>query len=230
MGTGSVKNLASRHHHSHGMGMTASSVRGKLLKELQQQGIDDERVLQAMARIPRHEFVEEALKSDAYKNRALPIGQAQTLSQPYVVALMTQLLLADGPRKRVLEVGTGSGYQTAVLAELVDVVFSVERIRALSQVARRRMQSLGYRNVHFGYADGSLGWSPYAPYDGILVTAGSATVPDALLKQLDRGGRMVIPVGPQGSQSLRLIERTTHGLKQSDLAPVSFVPLLSGKS
>jgi protein-L-isoaspartate(D-aspartate) O-methyltransferase len=218
-----------RHHHSRGLGMTAASVRAKLLEELRQQGITDERVLEAMARIPRHEFVEEALKSDAYRNRALPIGHAQTISQPYVVALMTQALLGGGKRKKVLEVGTGSGYQTAVLAELVEIVFTVERIRPLTEVARQRLQAMGYRNVHFGYADGSLGWTPYAPFDGILVTAGAESVPAALTDQLAPGGRLVIPVGPRGGQSLLLIERGVRGLTRKDLGSVTFVPLLTGK-
>lgn len=209
--------------------MTAASVRDKLIDELRGQGIRDEKVLEAMARVPRHEFVEEALKSNAYQNRALPIGHAQTISQPYVVALMTQALLQEGKLKKVLEVGTGSGYQTAVLAELVEIVFTLERIRALTEVARTRLHALKYRNVHFGYADGMNGWTPYAPFDGILVTACAEEVPPALKEQLAPGGRMVIPVGPRGGQSLRLIERRTRGYRESDLGAVSFVPLLGGK-
>lgn len=193
--------------------------------------IKDEKVLAAMAKVPRHEFVDEALKTRAYENNALPIGHAQTISQPHIVALMTETLLNGKRPKRVLEVGTGSGYQTAVLAELVDVVFTVERIKPLSEVARKRLTALGYRNVHFGYADGMQGWIPYAPYDGILVTAGAESVPQALLDQLDRGGRLVIPVGPlRGGQTLRVIERRLGGgYKEQDIAAVSFVPLLSGK-
>ncbi|MGQ0528269.1 MAG: protein-L-isoaspartate(D-aspartate) O-methyltransferase, partial [Panacagrimonas sp.] len=188
-------NSATRHHHSRGLGMTSSKVREGLIQELRQQGIRDERVLEVMARIPRHEFVEEAFKGEAYKNRSLPIGNAQTISQPYIVALMTQAVLAGGTPKRILEVGTGSGYQTAVLAALVETVFTVERIRVLTESARTRLARLDVRNVHFGYADGTLGWPPYAPFDGIVVTAGGDTVPPALIEQLAVGGRLVIPVG-----------------------------------
>ncbi len=210
--------------------MASPASRQRLVDELRAQGVIDERVLAAIGRIARHDFVEEALRSEAYKNRPLPIGHAQTISQPYVVALMTQALLAAGPRKRVLEIGTGSGYQTAVLAELVETVFTVERIRPLSEQARGRLQQLGYRNVHFGYADGMQGWAPHAPYDGILVTAGAASVPPALTEQLAIGGRLLIPVGPQGAQALKLIERDAKGLRESVIASVSFVPLLAGKS
>lgn len=203
----------------------------RLVYELRRQGISEERVLAAIARVPRHEFVDDALKNRAYENNALPIGHAQTISQPYVVALMTQALL--GGRKlpqRVLEVGTGCGYQTAVLAELVQTVFTVERIKPLSEQARRRLASLHYRNIHFGYADGMNGWLPYAPYDGIVVTAGTETVPAALVQQLAPGGRLIIPVGPQGAQALKLIERRVAGTREQDLGRVSFVPLLPGKA
>ena len=211
--------------------MTSSRVRENLIQELRQQGIHDERVLEVMTKIERHQFVEEALKSEAYKNRALPIGHAQTISQPYIVALMTQAVMGGAtPTKRVLEVGTGSGYQTAVLAALVETVFTVERIRALTESARLRLASMNIRNVHFGYADGTLGWPPYAPYDGIVVTAGGTEIPQALIDQLAPGGRLVIPVGPTGAQSLRLIERTMRGTTvEQDLGGVTFVPLLTGK-
>lgn len=218
------------HHHSRGLGMTSSRVREALIQDLRQQGIGDERVLDAMSRIERHQFVEEAFKGEAYKNRALPIGHAQTISQPSTVALMTQAVLGGGTPKRVLEVGTGSGYQTAVLAALVETVFTVERIRALTESARTRLAALGIRNVHFGYADGMLGWSPYAPYDGIVVTAGGGEIPPALVEQLAPGGRLVIPVGPPGAQVLKLVERTPGGRTvERDLGPVTFVPLLPGK-
>jgi protein-L-isoaspartate(D-aspartate) O-methyltransferase len=212
--------------------MTSSRVRESLIQELRQQGIRDERVLEAMTRIERHQFVEEALKSEAYKNRALPIGHAQTISQPYIVALMTQAVMGAVPApRRVLEVGTGSGYQTAVLAALVETVFTVERIRALTESARTRLASLDIRNVHFGYADGTLGWPPYAPYDAIVVTAGGSEIPAALIDQLGVGGRLVIPVGPTGAQSLRLVERTARGKTvEQDLGGVTFVPLLTGKA
>ncbi|HKY91623.1 MAG TPA: protein-L-isoaspartate(D-aspartate) O-methyltransferase [Nevskiaceae bacterium] len=211
--------------------MTASSVRAALIKELRSDGIKDERVLEVMGRIPRHDFVEEAMKGEAYKNRALPIGHAQTISQPYIVALMTELLLGGkNSVKRVLEIGTGSGYQTAVLASLVETVFTVERLRALTETARARLNAMGYRNIHFGYADGTLGWPPYAPFDGIIVTAAGIDVPKALTDQLAVGARLVIPVGPPGAQSLRVMEKTAKGVTSHDVASVSFVPLLTGKS
>lgn len=223
--------MPNRHHHSRGLGLTSSAVRARLVDELRDQGVRDEKVLAAVGRIPRHEFVEDAWQAEAYRNRPLPIGHAQTISQPYVVALMTQALLQGRARpKRVLEVGTGSGYQTAVLAELVDVVFSVERIRPLTELARQRLERLGYRNVHFGYADGMLGWAPYAPFDGIIVTAGAARVPAALVEQLAPDGRLVIPVGPSGSQSLMLYEREGDHIRSHTLADVSFVPLLAGRA
>ncbi|MEQ1440220.1 protein-L-isoaspartate(D-aspartate) O-methyltransferase [Fontimonas sp. SYSU GA230001] len=206
-----------------------SSGQQRLVDELRRLGIDDERVLAAIAKVPRHDFVDDALKNRAYENSALPIGHAQTISQPYVVALMTQVLLKGRKPQRVLEIGTGSGYQTAVLAELVPTVFTVERLKSLSEQARRRLSALHYRNIHFGYADGMNGWLPYAPYDGILVTAGTEAVPAALVQQLAPGGRMVIPVGLQGAQSLRLIERRGAGIREADLGRVSFVPLLPGK-
>lgn len=212
-----------------GQDFVVSRRRRELVDRLRSEGIHDKAVLAAMEKIPRHEFVDELLKSRAYENTALPIGNAQTISQPIVVALMTQALLAGQKLKRVLEVGTGSGYQTAVLAELVENLFTVERIKPLTEQARKRLALLGYRNIHFGYADGMSGWSPYAPYDGIIVTAGAESVPKALTEQLAVGGRLLIPVGPQGRQSLRLIERSAHGLSEKDLAAVSFVPLLAGR-
>lgn len=208
----------------------APSGRIRLGEELRRIGIADEAVIAAMTKVPRHEFVDEALKTRAYENNALPIGHAQTISQPQVVALMTETLLQGKRLRRVLEIGTGSGYQTAVLAELVEIVYTVERIRPLSEAARKRLAALGYRNVHFGYADGMQGWMPYAPFDGILVTAAAESVPAALLEQLDRGGRLVIPVGPPGAQVLRVIDRRIAGYKEQDIAAVSFVPLLPGRS
>lgn len=221
-----------RHHHVRGLGMTSSNVRARLVDELRKAGVTDERVLAVIGRIARHEFVEEALASEAYKNRPLPIGHAQTISQPYIVGLMTQAVLGERTKKlpRVLEIGTGSGYQTAVLAELVETVFTVERLRPLTESARTRLQRLGYRNVHFGYADGMRGWAPYAPYDGIVVTAAAAEIPPALKEQLAVGGRLVIPVGPPGAQELQLVERDAQGYSERRLANVSFVPLLSGKA
>jgi protein-L-isoaspartate(D-aspartate) O-methyltransferase len=206
-----------------------AQAKSRLIEELRRQGIVDEKVLAAVARVPREQFLDEALKNRAYENNALPIGHAQTISQPYVVALMTQLVLDGKARARVLEIGTGSGYQTAVLAGLVETVFTVERIKPLSELARKRLATLGYRNVHFGYADGVAGWLPYAPYDGILVTAAAAEVPNALLDQLGPGARLVIPVGPPGMQSLRVIDKRAGRYREQDVAAVSFVPLLAGK-
>ncbi|WP_084196882.1 protein-L-isoaspartate(D-aspartate) O-methyltransferase [Solimonas soli] len=206
-----------------------ATARTRLLDEIRAAGVQDAAVLAALARVPREKFLDDALKNRAYENNALPIGHAQTISQPVVVAFMTQALTQGRRLERVLEVGTGSGYQTAVLAELVDTVFTVERIKPLSEVARTRLAALGYRNVHFGYADGMNGWLPYAPYKGILVTAGAERVPPALLEQLAPGGRLVMPVGPQGRQSLKLVERRGSSFREQDLGWVSFVPLLSGK-
>jgi protein-L-isoaspartate(D-aspartate) O-methyltransferase len=203
----------------------------RLLDELRAAGISDPRVIDAIARVPRHEFVEGAWRAEAYHNKPLQIGMSQTISQPYIVAVMTQVLLEGGPRKRVLEIGTGSGYQTAVLSGLVQIVYSVERIKALSEAARARLRDLSYRNIHFAYADGTLGWEAHAPYDGIIVTAGAMEVPEPLRAQLAPGGRLVIPVGPgQNAQSLKVIDRTSRGYVEQDVLPVSFVPLLTGRA
>jgi protein-L-isoaspartate(D-aspartate) O-methyltransferase len=217
------------HHHSRGLGLASDTSRRRLIDEVRSWGVRDERVLAALARVPRHEFLDDAFKGRAYENSALPIGQAQTISQPYIVALMTEAILKDGLPHKVLEVGTGSGYQTAVLAELVPVVFTVERLRRLSEQARRRLEALGYGNVLFTYADGMAGWAAHAPYDAIVVTAAAESVPPALVAQLAPGGRMVIPVGMPGVQSLRLITRGTGGVTTRALGDVSFVPLLAGK-
>lgn len=211
-------------------GMALAKARARFIEDLRKQGIHDERVLAAMNKIPRHEFVDSALHNQVYGNNALPIGHAQTLSQPTVVALMTQSLLNGKKLGRVLEIGTGSGYQTAVLAGLVDTVFTVERIRPLTETARKRLAALKYKNIHFGYADGMQGWLPYAPYNGIIVTAGAGEVPEALTQQLAPQGRLIIPVGPSGRQSLLLIEKTSRGLTQQVIASVSFVPLLAGRA
>lgn len=204
--------------------------RANLVAELRKQGISDERVLASIGRIPRHEFVDIGMQPRAYETNALPIGHAQTISHPYIVALMTQVLLNGKKLGRVLEIGTGSGYQTAVLAEFCDTVYTVERIKALTEVARKRLAAMKYRNIHFGYADGMNGWLPYAPYDGIIVTAGATEVPQPLLEQLAMGGRLVIPAGPANHQSLLLIGRTARGYTKQEIAPVSFVPLLGGRA
>jgi len=211
-----------------GIGMTSRRTRDRLIDRLKQEGIENNEVLEVMRGIPRHIFVDEALASRAYEDTALPIGFGQTISQPYVVARMTEALLRDGPVKKVLEIGTGSGYQAAILAKLAAEVYSVERIDALLKLARKRFQDLGIRNVRLKHFDGRLGWPEYAPYDGILATAAPAEVPGALLEQLAVGGRLVIPIGGRGTQELRLITRTGEGYEQELLDLVSFVPMLAG--
>lgn len=211
-----------------GIGMTSARTRERLVQRLKDNGIRDARVLERIREAPRHLFVDEALATRAYEDTALPIGHGQTISQPFVVARMTEALLAGGALKNVLEVGTGCGYQTAVLAPLVERVFTVERINALLIRARRTFRELGLRNVRAKHSDGSWGWPEHGPYDGILVTAAPEHIPEALLEQLADGGRLVIPVGPAGRQDLTLIERRGTVCEQSSLGPVSFVPLLGG--
>ncbi|MEE9559336.1 MAG: protein-L-isoaspartate(D-aspartate) O-methyltransferase [Acidiferrobacterales bacterium] len=212
-----------------GIGMTSRRTRDRLIARLRDMGIDDERVLQAIKKVPRHLFIEEALASRAYEDTALPIGYGQTISQPYVVALMTQALFAERPLAKVLEVGSGSGYQTAILATLAAQVYSVERIGALLQTARRRLVTLGYRNVSCKLSDGNQGWPEHAPYDGILVTAAPAEVPETLVTQLAVGGRMVIPVAGVDIQELWLIRNTGTGTSRTRLEDVNFVPLVTGQ-
>lgn len=212
-----------------GIGMTSQRTRERLIQRLYEEGLSDARVLEVIRRTPRHLFVDEALAHRAYEDTALPIGHNQTISQPYIVGRMTELLLAAGPLDKVLEIGTGSGYQTAVLAQLVERVFSVERIQALQDRAKERLQELELRNVVFRWGDGWEGWPALAPYNGILVTAAAAQVPQALLDQLAPGGRLVIPVGGNGhDQQLLLITRDEQGFSRQVLDPVRFVPLLSG--
>jgi protein-L-isoaspartate(D-aspartate) O-methyltransferase len=215
---------------STGIGMTSQRTRDRLIKRLRDIGIVDQRVLEAIRQTPRHLFVEEALASRAYEDTALPIGYGQTISQPYIVALMTQTLLAAGPMSTVLEVGSGSGYQTAVLARLVDEVYSVERIGPLMHLARQRLFSSGYRNIHYKVSDGSWGWPEHAPYDGIMVTAAPVDVPETLLQQLATDGRMVIPVGAGDSQELLLITANEGDVSRTHVEHVNFVPLISEQS
>lgn len=212
-----------------GVGMTSQRVRDRLIERLRANGIVDERVLNAIRVVPRHLFVDEALATRAYEDTALPIGHGQTISQPWVVARMTEALFADGAEpKRVLEVGTGSGYQAAILAALGVQVYTVERIGDLLRVARKRFRSLGL-NVRSKHDDGRAGWHEEAPFDGILVTAGAAALVDALVDQLAPGGTLVAPVGAGGAQSLLRLRKDAAGRVSEDtLASVAFVPLLSG--
>ena len=211
-----------------GIGMTSQRTRERLVQRLREEGIRDERVLAAMREIPRHIFVDEALASRAYEDTALPIGFGQTISQPYIVARMTEALLEAGPLNDVLEIGTGSGYQTAVLGRLVRRVYSVERIEGLLALARERLRELGLRSVRLKHSDGTIGLPEYAPFDGILVTAAPETVPAALLEQLKPAGRMVLPVGGRDDQRLLRITRTPRGFAREVLERVAFVPLLGG--
>ena len=211
-----------------GIGMTSRRTRERLIQRLRREGIRDHSVLNAIRITPRHIFVDEALASRAYEDTALPIGHGQTISQPYIVARMTELLMEAGPLDTVLEVGTGSGYQTAVLSPLVNRIYSVERIGELQRQARRRFQSMGIRNIRLRHSDGGLGLPQFAPFDGILVTAAPEGIPLALVNQLKQGGRMVLPIGAEQGQVLVRVTRTSGGYEKELLERVVFVPLLSG--
>ena len=211
-----------------GIGMTSLRTRERLIQRLCDEGLSDPQVLEVIRRTPRHLFVDEALAHRDYEDTALPIGNNQTISQPYMVGRMTELLLADGPLDKVLEIGTGSGYQTAVLAQLVERVFSVERIQSLQERAIDLLSALDLRNVVYRWGDGWEGWNALAPYNGIIVTAGAKEVPHALLDQLAIGGRLVIPVGESDDQQLMLIVREKDGFTYKTLEGVRFVPLLAG--
>jgi protein-L-isoaspartate(D-aspartate) O-methyltransferase len=213
---------------SKGIGMTSQGTRGRLVDRLRTHGIKDERVLTAIMQVPRHEFVDEALSSRAYEDTALPISKGQTISQPWIVARMTEALLDGGSPEKVLEIGTGSGYQAAVLAHLVPQVFTVERIKELLRTARRRFHARGLHNVHMRHADGHLGWPSQAPFDGIIVTAAAATLPLHLLEQLRPGGVLVLPLERGGQQRLLALRKTEEGHEETDLGGVIFVPMLSG--
>jgi len=214
---------------SQGIGMTSQRTRDRLVQRLRSEGIKNNAVLEVMGSTPRHLFMDEALASRAYEDTALPIGHGQTISQPYIVARMTELVLEVNPAK-VLEVGTGSGYQAAILAKLVEKVYSTERIEPLATQARQRFRLLGYRNVRVQHSDGSWGWPQFGPFDAIIVTAGAAEIPQPLLEQLAVGGRLVMPLGDQGQQRLVCVTRTPTVYERVDLEPVSFVPLLGGAS
>ena len=210
-----------------GIGMTSERTKLRMIEALRREGIKDERVLAAMTEIPRHVFVEEGIASRAYEDTPLPIGHGQTISSPTIVALMTQLLLEKGPMGKVLEIGTGCGYQTAVLAKLVKEVYTLERIAPLMDKARRHLRDLRFYNVRFKHVDGHGGYPEAAPYDGMLVTACASHVPQALKEQLAVGGRMVIPVGIE-DQWLYVVDRSETGCTETKREAVRFVPLMPG--
>ena len=218
---------------SAGIGMTSQRTRARMVERLREKGIRDERVLEAMASVPRHLFVEEALASRAYEDTALPIGFGQTISQPFVVARMIELLFQEGkPPQKVLEVGTGCGYQAAVLARLVPEVYSIERLKALHERARANLLGQKLANLRLAHGDGNAGLEKAAPFQGIIVAAAARELPEALLRQIAPGGRMVLPLrGPhREAQRLVLIERSGRGLIERELDPVRFVPLEAGKA
>jgi protein-L-isoaspartate(D-aspartate) O-methyltransferase len=215
-------------HRFRGIGMTSLRTRERLVARLQEEGIRDLQVLGAIRDVPRHLFVDEALASRAYEDTALPIGCGQTISQPYVVARMTEALRGAGALGRVLEIGTGCGYQTAVLAALSEQVFTLERIASLLHGARERFHALGLRNVRARHADGFDGWADEGPFDGIISTAAPPEVPVALTEQLNDGARLVLPVGPAGAQRLLCIQREGQEHVCTELDAVSFVPMLKG--
>jgi protein-L-isoaspartate(D-aspartate) O-methyltransferase len=213
--------------HLSGIGMTSQRTRDRLIGRLQDQGIRNFEVLDAIRSVPRHLFIDEALAHRAYEDTALPIGHNQTISQPYIVARMTELLLEGGRLKNVLEIGTGSGYQTAILARFAQQVCSVERIKALQEKARGRLKALKITNVLLRYSDGTIGLKDKAPFDGILAAAAPAQIPQELLDQLAVGGRLIIPVG-EHTQVLYRVTRTEHGFQKEKIEDVKFVPFRSG--
>jgi len=212
-----------------GIGMTSQRTRARMVERLREQGIRDERVLAAMGSVPRHLFVEEALASRAYEDTALPIGFGQTISQPYVVAKMIEVLIQNQPQK-LLEVGTGCGYQAAVLAQLFPEVYSIERIKGLHERARANLLGLRLKNLRLVHGDGYAGLEKAAPFQSIILAAAPREVPQALLQQLAPGARMVLPLEAKGAQKLVLIERNGRGFIESELDPVRFVPMTAGKA
>jgi protein-L-isoaspartate(D-aspartate) O-methyltransferase len=211
-----------------GIGMTSARTRDRLVQRLREQGIHNMTVLERVRNVPRHLFVDEALASRSYEDTALPIGFGQTISQPYIVARMSEALLEAGPCAKVLEIGTGCGYQTAVLAPLVGRLYTIERIAALQARARTLLKELQTRNVRFRHGDGALGWPSQAPFDGILVAAAPLRIPEALLGQLAVGGRLIAPVGPEGEQQLTCFTRREQSIERRALGAVSFVPWVAG--
>ena len=213
-----------------GMGMTSLRTRERMIKRLFDQGIKNQKVLEVMRDTPRHIFMDEALSSRAYEDTALPIGYNQTISQPYIVARMTELLLESNAHlEKVLEIGTGCGYQTAILSPFVDRVYSVERILPLQRKARSHLVDLKIKNISYLYNDGNEGWPEYAPYNGIIASAAPIEIPFQLIQQLAVGGVMVIPVGHNGQQVLQRVTRKTNGYEVEEIEPVTFVPFLAGK-
>ena len=209
--------------------MTSMRTRERLVSRLRDEGITNENVLDAIRSVPRHIFVDEALASRAYEDIALPIGMGQTISQPFIVALMSQAAVAAPAPSRVLEIGTGCGYQTAVLASLVARVYTVERIELLLTRARQRLRALEMNNVRFKHDDGNDGWAECGPFDAVLVTAAPLRLPEKLVEQLVVGGRLVIPIGDSRQQRLKLFTRTKSGVSEDTIADVSFVPMLRGR-
>lgn len=218
--------------HTEGIGMTSRRTRERMIRRLQEQGIQNSDILDAMRNVPRHLFVDDALASRSYEDTALPIGHGQTISQPYIVAKMTKLLMTGHHLKKVLEIGTGCGYQTAILAQLVEHVYSVERIEPLYQQAKELLTKLDINNISYLYSDGNWGWPEKALYDGILVAAAPAEIPETLLNQMAVGGVMLIPIGgkrnEQREQVLKRVTRTASGFDVENLETVSFVPFLAG--
>jgi len=212
-----------------GIGMTSARTRDRLVNRLKEHGIRSSAVLEQIRNVPRHLFVDEALASRAYEDTALPIGLGQTISQPYIVARMTEALLDNFEGDKVLEIGTGCGYQTAVLAPLVKEIYTVERIPELLRKTKQRLRELDIYNVRFRPGDGWEGWAKYGPYDGILVAAAASELPQKLLEQLSPGGRLIMPVGPPGRQDLIMVTRQNDHYEQVSLGAVSFVPLVKGK-
>ncbi len=216
------KNLA-------GIGMTSQRTRSRLIQRLREKGIEDPKVLSVMEELPRHIFIDEALSHRAYEDSSLPIGMGQTISQPYIVARMTELLVMSGDMNSVLEIGTGCGYQTCVLAGVSKQVYTIERIQPLQRQAIERFKLLHLNNITYRHGDGYLGWESNAPFDAIIVTAAPDQIPQALIDQLAIGGRMVIPVTVAGGlQQLHLLEKTEEGVSSMQIEEVKFVPLLAG--
>ncbi len=211
-----------------GIGMTSQRARDRLVAQIRKMGVDSELVLNLIGTTPRHLFVDEALASRAYENNALPIGLGQTISQPYIVAVMTAALINNGKIVKALEIGAGCGYQSVILAKVAETVYSIERIGALASKLRNRLHQLHVNNVRVRHGDGTLGWEKNAPYDAILVAAAAVGIPSALTDQLALGGRLVIPVGRPGDQKLMLLTKTANGLEEQILELVSFVPMVGG--